>query len=203
LKENAVLRLYDNRVSGNCYKVRLLLAHLGRAYEPIDVDVVDRDRRRAQIAEKAPFDRIPVLELEDGRRIAESNAILWWLSDGTPYLPEDPWDRIQVLQWLFFEQNQLEPSVAVARYWSFILERAAEYEQALSIRQRSGRAALAAMNDHLAEHDFLTASGYTIADISLFGYAHVADEAGIAVSDFEHVAAWLDRVRAQPGFVPM
>ena len=198
-----MLRLYDNRLSGNCYKIRLLLAHLGRDYERIEVDVVDRARRKDQLAGKSPFDRIPILELEDGRRLAESNAILLWLAEGTPLLPDDRWERNRLLEWLFFEQNQLEPNVAVARYWMSILKRAGEFGQALSIRQRSGRDALSIMDDHLTRVPFLVGGRYTVADISLFAYAHVAEEAGIALADYEHVGAWVGRVRAQPGFVPM
>ncbi len=195
--------LYDSRVSGNCYKVRLLLAHLGVGYERVEVDVVDRSNREAVIGrDRNPALRVPTLVLDDGRALAESNAILWWLGEGTPYVPDDRFERAQVLQWQFFEQYDHEPNVAVARFW--LTKRPGELDrERLELWHAGGHRALAAMEHHLAARPFLVGERYSIADISLFAYTHVAHEGGFDLAPYPGVRAWLDRVAAQPGHVRM
>ena len=191
--------LFNSQVSGNCFKVRLLLAHLGLPYERLEVDVIDRSNRRELLGDRNPALRVPVLVLDDGRSLAESNAILCYLAEGTPLLPEGRFERAQVLQWLFFEQYSHEPYIAVARFWRSIL---GEWDEAqLEERLRGGYAALDAMEGHLAERAFLVGERYTVADIALYGYTHVADEGGFELGRYPAVQAWLARVAAQPGHV--
>jgi glutathione S-transferase len=192
--------LYNSQVSGNCYKVRLLLAHLGIAYERREVDVIDRSRRAELLEDVNPALRIPVLILDDGRSLAESNAILWWLGEGTQYVPADRFERAKLLQWMFFEQYSHEPNIAVVRFWvAFAATPVPEAE--IEARRRAGHAALAAMERELASREFLVADRYTIADIALYAYTHVAGEGGFDLSGYPRVRAWLDRVAAVPGHV--
>jgi glutathione S-transferase len=195
------MRLYDNGLSGNCYKVRLMLAHLGADYERIDISVEKRDDRQSLLGGKNPAARIPVLELDDGRHLAESNAILWYLAEGTGYLPEDRFERAQVLQWMFFEQYDHEPNIAVARYIQHVLGAPPEYTEALAAKREAGRKALAAMERHLERNEYLAAGRYTIADIALYAYTHVAAEGGVTLDDFPAIQRWIGRVAAQPGHV--
>jgi glutathione S-transferase len=194
------LLLYNSQVSGNCYKVRLLLAHLGVRYERREVDVVDRSDRLQLLGELNPALRVPTLVLDDGRSLAESGAILWYFGQGTPYLPDDHFQCAKVLQWLFFEQYSHEPNIAVVRFWvayAGVPAPAAEVEA----RRKAGYAALDAMERHLAPEEFLAADRYTIADIALYAYTHVADEGGFDLSGYPGIRAWLDRVADQPGHV--
>ena len=194
--------LYDSPVSGNCYKVRLLLAHLGLGYERHHVDVVDRSWRRELLGEINPALRVPTLILDDGRPLAESNAILMYLGEGTGYVPADRYDRARVLQWLFFEQYSHEPYIAVVRFWmAFSPDPPTEDE--IDARRSGGYAALKAMERHLDGRPFLVGDGYTVADIALYAYTHVAHEGGFDLAAYPSVRAWLDRVREQPGHVPM
>jgi glutathione S-transferase len=191
--------LYDSGVSGNCYKVRLLLAQLGREYERYELDVVDRSNRQDVLGGLNPGLRVPTLVLDDGRALGESGAIMWFLADGTEYVPEDPFDRAKVLQWMFFEQYSHEPYVAVPRFW---LTKKIEVDaDTLAERQRVGYLAFDAMEAHLAGHEFLAGGAYSIADIALYAYTHVADEGGFDLSRYPAIRAWLDRVAGQPGHV--
>jgi glutathione S-transferase len=194
--------LYNSQVSGNCYKVRLLFAHLGIEYERQELDVVDRSNRPDVLGGLNPALRVPTLVLDDGRSLGESNAILHYFAEGTAYLPEDRFERTEVLQWQFFEQYDHEPNIAVARFWVAVSPDeppAAELEA----RHRGGYRALDAMERHLADREFLVGDRYSIADISLYAYTHVADEAGFDMSGYPAIAAWLERVAAQPGHVPI
>jgi len=194
--------LYDNAVSGNCYKVRLLLAHLGLPYERVDVDVVDRSNRKAVLGELNPALRVPTLVLDDGRPLGESNAILWYFGDGTQFVPDDSYERAQVLQWQFFEQYSHEPNIAVARFLIAYSELPRErYEDRLPGVLKGGYAALDAMESHLADRSFLVGERYTLADISLYAYTHVAHEGGFDLAPYPAIRAWLDRVAGQPGHV--
>ena len=191
--------LYDSAVSGNCYKVRLLLAHLGLAYERVELDVVDRSNRPDVLGGLNPALRVPTLVLDDGRSLGESNAILWWLGEGTEYVPTEPFERAQVLQWQFFEQYDHEPNVAVARFW--LTKRPGEADpERLDAWQAGGHRALAAMERQLEDSGFLVGERYSIADISLYAYTHVADESGIELEPYPAVRAWLERVASQPGY---
>jgi glutathione S-transferase len=194
--------LYNSQVSGNCYKVRLLLAHLGLEYERREVDVVDRSNRRELLGDLNPALRVPTLVLDDGRPLAESNAILFYFAQGTPYLPEDRYELAQVLQWLFFEQYSHEPNIAVVRFW-VAYSGAPPPDPEVEAKRRAGYAALDAMEKHLATRTFLAGERYTIADISLYAYTHVAAEGGFDLERYPAIRAWLERVAAQPGHVPI
>jgi glutathione S-transferase len=203
-----MLRLHDNFSSGNAYKVRLLLKQLGLAFERIEYDI-DRGATRTSefLSTKNSNGRIPVLELEDGRCLAESNAILWYLGEGTPFVPDakndhDRWLRAEILQWMFFEQYSHEPNIATLRHWiTHHLEMTPERLAAAPGKRKQGVAALEVMERHLGERRFFVGERYTIADIALYAYTHVADEGGFDLTPFGAVRAWLERVAAQPGHV--
>jgi glutathione S-transferase len=198
----ARMLLYDSAVSGNCYKVRLLLAHLGVDYERRELSVVDRSDRAEVIGHLNPGLRVPTLVLDDGRPLAESNAIMWYFADGTPYLPDDAYARAQVLQWLFFEQYSHEPNIAVLRFWLHYAE-TLPADDVMEAKRAGGRAALQAMEGHLQRRSFFVGDRYTIADIGLYAYTHAADDAGFDLGEYPAVSAWLGRVAGQPGHVPI
>ena len=192
--------LYNNQVSGNCYKVRLLFAHLGIEYERRDMDVLDRSNRREVLGALNPALRVPTLVLDDGRALAESDAIIFHFAEGTPYLPDDSFERAQVLQWLFFEQYNHEPHIAVARFWALFdvtPPSTADYE----LKMKAGRAALKAMDAHLTDHPYFVGERYTIADIALYAYTHVAPEGGFELEPYPAIRTWIQRVMGQPGHV--
>jgi glutathione S-transferase len=195
--------LYGLRASGNCYKLQLLLDMLGRPYRWIETDSTAGATRTAEFLALNPNGKVPLLVLDDGRRLAESNAILCYLAEGTPFLPADPWERARTLQWMFFEQYSHEPCVAVARFVCKWLPadhpRRAELPQLLE----RGARALGVMEDHLARESFFSGGGFGVADIALFAYTHCAADGGFDLSRWPNVTDWLARVRAQPGFSPM
>jgi glutathione S-transferase len=194
--------LYDSRVSGNCYKVRLLFAQLGVSYERQEVDVVDRSNRPELLGGLNPGLRVPTLVLDDGRSLGESGAILWLFAQATPYLPDDEFERAQVLQWMFFEQYSHEPHIAVLRFWrEFSPFEPAEAE--IAAKLEGGYRALDALEVHLSSRRFLVAERYTIADMALYAYTHVAHEGGFDLTAYPSVRAWLRRVSAEPGHVPI
>lgn len=194
--------LYNSQVSGNCYKVRLLFAHLRVRYERREMDVVDRSNRAELLGDLNPALRVPTLVLDDGRPLAESNAILFYFAEGTRYLPEDRYERAQVLQWLFFEQYSHEPNIAVVRFW-VAFSGAPPPDPEIEARRRAGYAALDAMERHLSSREFLVSERFTIADISLYAYTHVAGEGGFDLAGYPAIRAWLDRVAGQPGHEAM
>jgi glutathione S-transferase len=194
--------LYNSQVSGNCYKVRLLFAHLGVEYERREVDVVDRSNRGELLGKLNPALRVPTLVLDDGRPLAESNAILCYFAEGTPHMPDDRYHRAQVLQWLFFEQYSHEPNIAVVRFW-VAYSGAPPPTAEVDARRRAGYVALDAMERHLSEHAFLVGGRFSIADISLYAYTHVAGEGGFDLRRYPAIQAWLDRVAEQPGHTPI
>ena len=196
------MRLYNSPVSGNCYKIRLLLSQLELSYETVDVDILSRVDRR-QLEDKNPAGRVPILELDDGRSLAESNAILCYMAAGTDYLPEDRFAAAQVMQWLFFEQNGLEPYIAVVRFFVSIATKPMADPQTIERLQKRGHAALTVMENHLRDREFLVNDRYSIADNALYAYSHVAPEGGIELEPHPAVRAWMERVRDQPRFVPM
>lgn len=196
--------LYDSPISGNCYKVRLLFAHLGVEYERQEVDVVDRSDRREFLAELNPSRGVPTLVLDDGRPLGESHAILWLFGEGTRFVPDDAYERAQVVQWLAFEQHELEPSLGTARfvisYSGWPRER---YEPRLKDWwSRAGRA-LAALDAALDGREWLVGGGPTLADLSLYAYTHVAGEAEVDLEPYANVRRWLSAVAAMPGHVPI
>ena len=196
-----MLVLYDSPVSGNCYKVRLLFAHLGVAYERREVDVVDRSSRPELLGGLNPALRVPTLVLDDGRPLAESNAILWYFGDATRFVPTDRYERAQVLQWQFFEQYDHEPALAVVRFWLAYSGEPEAYADRVESRRAAGYRALDAMERHLDGRDWLVGTGMTIADISLFAYTHVAHEGGFDLAGYPAIDSWLGRVAAEPGHV--
>jgi glutathione S-transferase len=191
--------LYDSQVSGNCYKVRQMFAHLGIDYERREVDVIDRSGRQELLGALNPALRVPTLVLDDGRTLGESGAILFYFAEGTPYLPKDRFERAQVLQWQFFEQYSHEPYIAVARFWA--IAGITPVDSDLEAKRKGGTAALRAMEGHLRDRSFLVGERYTIADISLYAYTHVAPEGGFELEPYPAITAWLERVAAQPGHV--
>jgi glutathione S-transferase len=191
--------LYNSAISGNCYKVRLLFAKLGIDYERREVDVFDRSDRRELLGDHNPALRVPTLVFDDGRALGESGAILFHFAEGTDYLPSDAFERAQVLQWMFFEQYNHEPNIAVVRFWELAGIHPPEAE--LAARRQGGRAALSALDERLTGHDFIVGERYSIADIALYAYTHVAPEGGFELEPYPGVQAWLARIAAQPGHV--
>ena len=196
--------LYNSAFSGNCYKVRLLFGPLGIEYETIEMSVVDRSNRSEVLGDLNPGLRVPTVVLDGGRPLGESNAILWYFGDGTQYVPEDPYERAQVLQWQFFEQYSHEPAIAVARFLIAYSELPRErYAERLPGLMKTGYVALDAMERHLDGRTFLVGETYTVADISLYAYTHVAHEGEFDLGSYAAIRAWLDRVAGQPGHVPI
>ena len=195
--------LYDSPVSGNCYKVRLLFAHLGTPYERQRVDVVDRTNRPELLGGLNPALRVPTLVLDDGRPLAESGAILWYFGEGTRFVPKDPYERAQVLQWLFFEQYDLEPAIAVVRFLLAYSGKPEELREQAERRRPAGYRALDALERHLDGRDYVVGESLTLADIALYAYTHVAHEGEFDLGPYAAVRAWLDRVAAEPGHVPI
>ena len=196
-------KVYGDYNSGNCYKIKLMLSLLGVEYQWVAVDILNGETQTEAFLEKNPNGKIPVLELEDGTCLWESNAILNFLADGTHYLPGEPRLRTQVLQWQFFEQYSHEPSIAVARFIQFYLglpeERLKEYRSL----QKAGYRALAVMEQQLKRTPFLVADTFSIADIALYAYTHVAHQGGFDLAPYPGIQQWLERVKEQPGYVGM
>lgn len=198
-----MITLYGMRASGNCYKLQLLLDQLGREYRWVDVDSAGGATRTPEFLAKNPNGKVPLLELEDGRRLAESDAILCYLAEGTPFWPEDAWLRAQTLQWLFFEQYSHEPCIAVARFIRGWLSAGHPRQTEVPALIERGKAVLAVMEQHLAGREWFVGERYGLADIALFAYTHCAGDGGFDLSPYPNILAWLDRVRAQPGHSPM
>jgi len=193
-----LITLYDYLDSGNGYKARLLLAQLRIPYRYVELDIMRGETRTSEYLAKNPDGRIPLLQLEDGRYLAQSNAILWYLADGTEFLPTERYERALVLQWMFFEQYSHEPYVATPRFIMRHFAADSPRRAELPKRQAQGRDALAVMERHLADHSYFVAERYTIADIALYAYTHVAGDGGIELAPYPHLRAWLARVAAQP-----
>jgi glutathione S-transferase len=181
--------------------VRLLLAHLGVPYERYDVDVVDRSKPRDELRGLNPARRVPTLVLDDGRAIAESNAILWYFGEGTRFLPDDRYERAKVLQWMFFEQYEHEPAIAVARFLKTYCGRPELWEAEREQLTRRGQKALLALEEGLLDREWLVGGGMTIADVALYAYTHAAGEGGFSLDGYSRIRAWLDCVARQPGHV--
>jgi glutathione S-transferase len=202
-----VITVYGYSPSGNCHKLRMLLGHLGRQpdrdFRWVETDSAHGATRTPQYLAKNPNGRVPMIELDDGRRMVESNAILAWLADGTPYFGGDAWQRAQTLSWMFFEQYSHEPYVAVARFICGWTPADSPRRADLPRLRERGHQALAVMERHLSASDWFSSTGYGIADIALFGYTHCAADGGFDLAAYPRVVEWLGRVRAQPGFVAM
>ena len=195
------MKLYNVASSGNSYKVRLLLAQLGIPCEIVEVDILKGESRTAEFLKINPNGRTPVLD-DKGFVLAESNAILPYLARGTKFLPDDRQKFGLVFQWLFFEQYSHEPFIATSRFWLQHKPDSPEKTALLAAKRDGGWAALKIMEDHLAKNDFFVGD-YSIADIALFAYTHVAHEGGFPLDDFPKIRLWIERVKAQPGFIPM
>jgi glutathione S-transferase len=193
-------RLYDYGASANCYKARLLLAQLERPYERVPTDIFDGATLGADFIRLNPLRSTPVIELPDGRTLIESNAILWWLASGTPFLPTDPLDQADVCRWLIFEQTDVMPMIGGLRFR--LLTGRLTHESDEAARRRAGAyEALGVLDRHLDGRSYLVAGRYSIADIAVFAYTHVAVEAAIDLAPYRHVRAWLERIAEQPLFV--
>jgi glutathione S-transferase len=197
-----MLRLYDTRLSGNAWKVRILLTQLGIPFQRVTLDLAKGDVARPEFRAKSRFARVPVLELEDGRTLVESSAIMLYLAEGTPLLPDDRYLRAEVTAWLTFEQADLLRALALPRIWTL---RGLADQKASQIAdfQEGAYPALAKADAWLATHDWLVDNRYTIADIGLFGYVSMATQGGYDMTRFPSINAWLERVKAQPGWVPL
>jgi len=193
--------LYESPISGNCFKVRLLAAHLGLPLERRTLDVVDRSDRPGIIGHLNPALGVPTLVLDDGRPLAESGAILWYFGDGTRFVPADAYERARVLQWMFFEQYDHEPTIAVARFLLRYAPNPEEHADKLPRLHDGGYEALGVMETRLREHDYLVGERISIADIALYGYTHVAHEGGFDLGGFPGIQAWIARVAAEPGHI--
>jgi len=196
-----MITLHDYLPSQNGYKVRLLLSHLGRPYKTRHVRIFDGEGQTPAFLKKNPTGAVPVLELEDGRTLPESNAILCYLADGSRYLPEQAWERAQVVRWMFFEEDFIQNGLASLRYWVMTGKVARRSTDLVAQKRAVSTRSLAILERWLARREFVTDSGYTIADMSLFAYVDRMEEAGLFMDDYPAISAWIDRVRAQPGFL--
>lgn len=197
-------KLYSMQRSGNSYKVRLALAFLDAPYRAIEVDILRGESRTPEFLAKNPSGQVPLLEVDDGRYLAESNAILWYVAIGTSLAPDSRMDRAETLQWMFFEQHALEPNLGAAYFWLCLVRGGRDLQtHALEDWMERGYAALQVMEDHLQTNDFFAAGQLTIADIALYGYTHVAEQCDFDLDSFPAVRRWLRRVEQSPGFVAM
>jgi glutathione S-transferase len=203
VKPDAPLTVHGMSTSGNCHKVRLLLEQLGARYQWVEVDSAGGRTRTPQFLSLNPNGKVPVVERSDGRVLTESNAILFWLAEGTPFLPVDGWQRAQALSWMFFEQYSHEPCIAVARFISGWTPADSPRRADLPQLRERGHAALTVMEQHLSINTWFTGPDYGIADVALFAYTAVAEDGGIPLFSYPAIQQWLQRVRSQPGFVAM
>jgi len=196
--------LYSMKRSGNSYKVRLALAQLGVDYRLVEVDILKGDSHTPEFLQMNPNGQVPLLEVGPGRHLAESNAILWYVAGGTPLAPEDRIDRAEALQWMFFEQHSLEPNIGAAYFWLALVKGGRELQRhALEDWMEEGYRALRVMENHLKQNDYFAAGRYTIADIALYAYTHLAHLCDYELGTFPAIRRWIDRVESQPGYVPM
>jgi glutathione S-transferase len=200
----AMFTLYSMQRSGNSYKARLALAQLGIPYRLVEIDILKGESHTPEFLMKNPNGQVPLLEVVPGRYLAESNAILWYIALGTSLVPDDRVERAEALQWMFFEQHSLEPNLGAAYFWLTLIKGGRELQShAIEDWMEEGHRALGVMEKHLSLHDYVAAGHYTIADIALYAYTHVAHQCDYDMSAFPAVRAWLARVAAQPGYVAM
>jgi glutathione S-transferase len=198
-----MIRLYDYLPSGNGYKVRLLLTQLGIAFERVELNIINGETRTPEFLAKYPNGRIPAVELDDGRLLFESNAIIMYFAEGTPFLSADRFQRAETLQWLFFEQYSHEPYIASVRFLVMYPQVRDDRRQILDMMRRRGYDALAVMERHLKSREWFVAERYSVADIALYAYTNVAGEGGFDLSSYPAIRAWLDRVQSQPRHIPI
>lgn len=195
------MRLYEFNLSGNCYKVRLLMTQLAIPFTRVELDFIKQENRTTNFLNKNPQGRVPVLEIGSGEFLLESNAIMFYLSKGTQLLPDDHFEQSKVMQWLFFEQYSIMPYIGPCRYWVSILNKSDEFRDVIAEKQKYGYTALAVMEQHLQSYSFLVDNKYTIADIGLFAYVHIAHEGGYNMIQFSAIQAWIERVKNQPYYI--
>ena len=196
--------LYSMQRSGNSYKVRLALAQLDITYRKVEVDILQGESRTPEFLAMNPSGHVPLLEVSAKRYLGESNAILWFVADGTALAPDDPVERAEAMQWMFFEQHSLEPNIGAAYFWLALIKGGRELQtHALEDWMEQGYGALGVMEKHLTRHRYFVAGRYTIADIALFAYSHVANLCDFDLSSFPYVRAWLARIAAEPGHIAM
>jgi glutathione S-transferase len=203
LRRAAMITLYDNLPSGNAYKVRLLLSLLGIPFRRVEKDILKGETRTPEFLAKNPNGRIPLVEFEDGRRLAESNAILYYFAQGTRFFPPERFAQAEVLQWMFFEQYSHEPYIAVARFWIHSLGKREEWADRLREKHERGYQALGVMEQHLGGRRFLSGEAPSVADLALYAYTHVADEGDFDLASYPRIRAWLAQVASLPGYVPI
>jgi len=194
-------RLYNFPPSGNCYKIRLLLTQLQIPFELISVNLLNKETHFPEFLQKNSSGKVPVLEIEPDVFLTESNSILLYLSEGTDFFPVDRLERNRVLKWLFFEQFSLGVNLSRPRFWITIAKQTEQFTSLITYHQRLGKAGLAVMEQHLTDHSFFVGEHYTIADIALYSYSHMADEGGFDMSQFPYIKAWCDRVQSQPNHI--
>jgi glutathione S-transferase len=196
--------LYSMQRSGNSYKVRLALARLGIPYRLVEIDILKGESRTPEFLSKNPNGQVPLLEVAQDRYLAESNAILWYVAGGTRLAPDDRIERAEALQWMFFEQHSLEPNIGAAYFWLALVKGGRDLQQhALENWMEHGYRALSVMETHLKQHDFFVARHFTIADIALYAYTHVAEQCDFELTDYPAIRGWIERVQNEPGYVPM
>jgi glutathione S-transferase len=195
-----MFKLYEYSPSGNCYKVRLLLTQLNIPFDRTEINILQKESRTPEFLVKNPNGRIPVLEIVPGKFLFESNAIMFYLSEETEFFPSDKFERAQVMQWLFFEQYSHEPFIATSRFW-YMTGKTEEYQEALQQKQAPGYAALGVMEQHLEQNKFFVGDRYSIADIGLFAYTHVAAEGGFDLTGFPAIKTWIERIKNQPRYI--
>ncbi len=197
-------KLYTMQRSGNSYKVRLALALLNAPYRAIEIDILQGESRTPEFLAKNPNGQVPLLEVADGRYLAESNAILWYVAIGTSLAPENRLDRADAMQWMFFEQHALEPNIGAAYFWLSLVKGGRElHSYSLEDWMERGYRALQVMEDHLKTRDYFAANQLTVADIALYAYTHVADQCDYDLSEFSAIRGWLKRIEQEPRFVAM
>jgi glutathione S-transferase len=196
--------LYSMQRSGNSYKTRLALAQLGIPYRLVEIDILKGESHTPEFLKKNPNGQVPLLEVAPGRYLAESNAIVWYLAVGSPLVPEDRVDRADALQWMFFEQHSLEPNLGAAYFWLTLIKGGRELQShAIEDWMEEGYRALGVMEKHVARNDYFAAGRYSVADIALYAYTHVAHQCGYELAGFPALRAWLERVAAEPRHVAM
>ena len=195
-------KLYNYQPSGNCYKIRLLLNQLGIPFESIQIDILNGESRTPEFLNINPNGMIPVLQIDD-KFLPESNAAIWFLSQGTKYYPQDKFEQAQVLQWMFFEQYSHEPNIATVRFWISILHAQDKYANEIKNKMKAGYKALNVMENHLSQHSFFVGDKYSIADIALYAYSHVAHEGGYELSNYTNINRWFKAVESQPDYATL
>jgi glutathione S-transferase len=196
-----MLSLFNYPPSRNGWKVRLLLNHLGRTYRTVIVNILENGDQRAEFRHINPTGKVPAIQLDDGRALAESNAILVYLAEGSAYLPLDPFDRAKVLQWVSFEQEQVESNIGTLRYWMHTGEISSRSPELVDAKRKSAQQALGILDREFAGRPFITGDRYTVADMALFAYSACADDVGVSLDPFPSFRSWVARVEAQPGFL--